>query len=132
MREIEFRGKEYRTGEWRYGDLVRYSERFSYIYGNYINGSEIWECLSETIGQYTGLKDKNGKRIFEGDIVLAWSAGVKAIGRVTQRIDGLWLIYPAWQNKRFYYFQPNGNGEDSVEIIGNIYDNPELLKEATL
>lgn len=132
MREIEFRGKDHRTGEWRYGWFVGYSEHSGYIYGDYVDKEEVWHVLTNTVGQYTGLKDKNGKRIFKGDIVEAWSAGVKAIGRVTQRIDGLWLIYPAWQNKRFYYFQPNGNGEDSVEIIGNVYDNPELLKEETL
>ena len=128
MREIKFRGKRVDNGEWVYGDLLHHDNRVGMH--NQLNDGTMSVCdvNTDTVGQFTGLLDKNGKEIYEGDIVEAWSAGVKAIGKVTQRIDGLWLIYPAWQNKRFYYFQPNGNGEDSVEIIGNIYDNPELLE----
>lgn len=77
--------------------------------------------------QFTGLFDKNGKEIYEGDVVSAWSTGVKTIGEVKQRNDGMWFIYPP-----LWHFNPNSKGRDDVEIIGNIYENPELLKEATL
>ena len=82
-----------------------------------------------TLMQFTGLKDKNGKEIFEGDIVVAMSQGVKAIGKVKRRIDGYWLMYPAWQHGEFWHIVKNvDTGETGVEIIGNIYDNPELLE----
>nr|DAW68976.1 MAG TPA: YopX protein [Caudoviricetes sp.] len=76
--------------------------------------------------QYTGLKDKNGKDIYEGDIVEAWSEGKKAIGKVKQRIDGLWLMYPAWQSGKSWGLMPNEERNTTVKIIGNIYENKEL------
>ncbi len=78
--------------------------------------------------QYTGLKDKNGKEIYEGDIVEAWSEGEKAIGKVKQRIDGLWLMYPAWQSGKSWGLMPNKERKTTVKIIGNIYENKELLR----
>ena len=79
--------------------------------------------------QYTGLKDKNGKEIYEGDIVEAWSEGEKAIGKVKQRIDGLWLMYPAWQSGKSWGLMPNKERKTTVKIIGNIYENKELIGE---
>ena len=79
--------------------------------------------------QSTGLKDKNGKEIYEGDVVVAMSQGVKAIGKVKRRIDGYWLMYPAWQHGELWHIVENvDTGETGVEVIGNIYENPELLK----
>ena len=81
------------------------------------------------IMQSTGLKDKNGKEIYEGDIVVAMSQGVKALGKVKRRIDGYWLMYPAWQHGELWHIVENvDTGETAVEVIGNIYENPELLK----
>ena len=79
------------------------------------------------MGQYTGLTDKNGKRIFEGDIVDCWSEGVNAKGTVQQRKDGLWFIYPGWQNTIMWGLCPDEYSHTTVEIIGNIHDNPEIL-----
>src|SRR5699024_11157852 len=79
------------------------------------------------IMQYTGQKDKNGTEIYGGDIVEAWSEGSKHIGAVRKRIDGLYIIYPAYCNG-FWGLKPNNVGETTVEIIGNIYENPELLE----
>lgn len=80
--------------------------------------------------QSTSLFDKNGMEIFEGDIVVAMSQGVEAIGEVKRRIDGYWLMYPAWQHGEFWHIVKNvDTGETGVEIIGNIYKNPELLGE---
>ena len=84
--------------------------------------------IPETVGQYTGLKDKNGKEIFEGDIVEAWSQGVKGKGKVTQRIDGSWLFYPSYQHNIEWELCINQYGETDVVVIGNIYENPELLE----
>lgn len=78
--------------------------------------------------QYTGLKDKNGVEIFEGDIVIAWSQGVKGTFEIKRRIDGLWLLYPAWKDGRFWYLSPTEDGRESIEVIGNIYQNSDLLE----
>lgn len=78
--------------------------------------------------QYTGLKDKNGVEIFEGDVVIAWSQGVKGIFEIKRRIDGLWLLYPAWKDGQFWYLSPTEDGRETIEIIGNIYENPDLLE----
>lgn len=74
-------------------------------------------------------EDWNGRKIFEGDIISAWSEGTNAIGEVKQRIDGLWIIYPAWQKQIMWKLCPNDKGETEVKIIGNIFDDPELKEE---
>lgn len=130
MRKIKFRGKN-EDGRWVYGSLLILGNNyFIFPFTNIILiGYFQYYVKEDTIGQFTGMYDKNCKEIYEGDIVEAWSEGVKAIGQVAQRNDGLWLLYPAWQHDKFWYFFPNGNGADDVEVIGNIYDNKELLED---
>lgn len=89
------------------------------------NGTEI---IDYTLMQSTGLFDKNGVEIFEGDVVIAWSQGVKGIFEIKRRIDGLWLLYPAWKDGQFWYLSPTEDGRETIEIIGNIYENPDLLE----
>ena len=135
-REIIFRGKRIDNGEWVEGFLCKtYSRtppwtRDAIMHENH-QFSPAYSCAViniETVGQYTGLTDKNGKKIFEGDIIECWSEGVKAKGVIEQRIDGLWIMNPSWQKARAWFLFPNERGETDVEIIGNIHDNPELLK----
>ena len=78
--------------------------------------------------QSTCLLDVNGKEIFEGDVVIAWSQGVKGIFEIKRRIDGLWLLYPAWKDGQFWYLSPTEDGSETIEIIGDIYRNPELVE----
>ena len=90
---------------------------------SYKQGYKLNKC---TVMQSTGLLDKNGKEIFEGDIVIAWSQGVKGTFEIKRRIDGLWLLYPAWKDGQFWYLAPTEDGRETIEVIGNIYENKEL------
>lgn len=91
---------------------------------------------SSTIGQFTGLKDKKGNDIYEGDIVEAYSAGDKHIGEIRWRFEGqpAIIIYPAYGNQGFWKLHGSRNGDafqdnkidDGVEVIGNIYQTPDL------
>lgn len=79
--------------------------------------------------QYTGIKDCKGREIYEGDIVSSWSKGVQGKGVIKQRVDGLWIIYPAFSKGKIWGLCPNQEGISTVEVIGNIYENPELLED---
>ena len=131
MREILFRGKQIGNGEWVYGNLVRgCDEQYAYIveFGskelcrNYVNVDH------ETVGQYTGLADKNGTKIFEGDIVDVLY-DVNYVGVAAERIGVFEVIFynGCFMEQRGgtrYHFIPS----DKCTVIGNIYDNPELLE----
>jgi uncharacterized phage protein (TIGR01671 family) len=129
MKEILFRGKR-DNGEWVEGNLfipdLPNTPTQICIGTNVIRIT--YDIIPETVGQYTGLTDKNGKKIFEGDIVDCWSEGVNAQGEVQQRRDGLWIIYPAWQKHIMWGLCPDAYSHTTVEVIGNIHDNPELIK----
>lgn len=146
MREILFKAKRIDNGEWVEGHLFdngfdgkekRYFvctfiiKKYNWAACDKWNATGIYfyEVNPETICQFTGLTDKNGKKIWENDIVEAWSQGSRAIGTVKQRVDGLWIMSPAWQNHEFWELKPNSNGETTVEVLGNAFDNPELLQE---
>ena len=134
MREILFKGKRKDNGKWIEGyyqkryDLLGNEEHLIFHADSY----KVWEYAEvdpETLCQFTGLCDKNGKKIWENDIVEAWSQGSRAIGTVKQRVDGLWIMSPAWQNHEFWELKPNSNGETTAEVLVNAFDNPELLQE---
>ncbi len=139
MREILFRGKSTDNGEWVQGFVLRrpspiqIGDHFSPWFiekpqQDPDDSGALYNVSGETVGQYTGLNDKNGEKIFEGDIVDCWSEGVNAKGTVQQRRDGLWIIYPNWQNHIMWGLCPDEYSHTTVEVIGNVYDNPELLE----
>lgn len=140
MREILFRAKRKDNGEWVEGYFVigkwylDEKERYAILpidlcFYPHCEINEWIEIAPKTICQYTGLTDKNGKRIWENDIVSAWSEGKYATGMVKQRIDGLYIIYPAYQHNEFWGLCPDKNRKTNVEVIGNVFDDKHLLDE---
>ena len=143
MREILFRGKSIKTNQWIYGGFHIWEKRqvcalsndslkddeISYVIT--VNSFADWnmprtmhavEVIADTVGQYTGLTDRNGNKIFEGDIVNILTEN-EEIGIIVYE-DGGFIVRA---DKFSIDFINNINGTD-VEVIGNKYDNPKLME----
>lgn len=129
-RTIKFRGKSIYGEDWLYGSLVKI-EKDRYAVIPPLNDIEIgksismYEVCTETIGQFTGLYDKNGKEIYEGDILLVGNDGYENIYNKVGIKDGC-FGYVGETNGEILPFCHYNVTE---EIVGNIYDHPELIKE---
>lgn len=124
-RYIIFRGKQIYNGEWIEGDLLQYLECGKIHIVPHQLGRGGVDVKPETIGQHTGLRDRNGKRIFEGDILSTTNSNCE-----------IW--YVDYKLSAFCANQGNANYScvleefmrySDVKVIGNIHDNPELLKD---
>lgn len=125
MREILFRGKRIDNGEWIYGDVVQFPIHGIVRIVEQEPSYKDAEVDLDTVGQYTGLTDKNGKKIFEGDIVKVSHGGSTYYAKIEWDDGSFWVANHDIQ-------MPNYISEVSktyLEIIGNIHDNPELLEE---
>lgn len=154
-REILFRGKLEYNGKWIYGDLVQYEDGDVAIFGDKLSsfGCECTEMskrdrvIPDTVGQYTGLTDKNGNKIFEGDIlsfrvldctirhfVVEWASEDRILIPSSKfapncnpvRISG-WCFNR--NGHRIYPTVIDGIPDnEEMTIVGNIFDNPKLIK----
>lgn len=122
-RVIKFRGKRVVNGEWVYGDLHHgLLGRNTYVMGNQVN--------PETVGQYTGLKDRDGIEIYEGDVLqnvdnpLVDNLLFKIVWNEYYGAWFWWSLEGEAETDRFY----QSIAED-CEVIGNIHDNPEMMGE---
>lgn len=130
MRDIIFRGKRTDNGEWVYGAPTKDS------HGETVMVESVYECEEyncrganclyvdeNTVGQYTGLTDKNGTKIFEGDIV-----------KIKGKIRYIFCGTSSFRHTNYGEYAAELQDvftEKYCEIIGNIYDNPELLRSDT-
>lgn len=130
MREIKFRGKRVDNGKWVYGDLSQSNKEIFIIHKYYSAGCTMKAVIPETVGQYTGLKDKNGVEIYEGDIIQIYSIFNNKklyIGYIVYCDNASFNIYigdilqPITNHIKF-------SNDYIYEVIGNMYDNKNLLE----
>lgn len=141
QREIKFRGKRVDTGEWVYGYLSCIWERKYILWGTTNNIPNMNEVIPETVSQYTGLKDRNNNDIYDGDVLdiryfLTRNLGVIKFGKYKQ-VDMTDQYECGHQG--FYVDVTNDTNDvfrhdlyfyaEKSEVIGNIFENPELLQE---
>lgn len=131
-REIRFRGKDVFSGKWVYGDLAHNQKitREGLEPRVMVAG---YEVDPKTVGQFTGLHDKNGTEIYEGDIL---GTKEKVVGWVKGGVRGycydvVYVNHPAGEKRWALYSTIVYDYPDKIAVIGNVHDNPELLKGVT-
>lgn len=148
-REIKFRGKRLDNGEWVFGNLLQICGGYIIYHGSqtesdefeddgktaiYLYKNEVSAVDPSTVGQFTGLLDRNGKEIYEGDIITV----IGNYPRVILWDKVSWAIMPCelYNDKHFWVMNLQHPGNDwweefanEMNIVGNIDDNPELLKQ---
>lgn len=124
MREILFRGKRIDNGEWVYGAYMAHDHDGHTIFNQNLEDGTLqgFEVIPETVGQYTGLKDNKGKKVFDGDVLVI--------------DDYLFLIQ--WEEERggfridYWQFDEQYDLSEfwpTSVVIGNVHENPELLED---
>lgn len=145
MRAIKFRGKDIKTGEWVHGDLHVLCDR-PHIHTEpttYPFAGKRSFIDPDTIGQFTGLTDKDGKEIYEGDILLWTRKNVHIEGRPRQDFSDKCVVYYDNDKCAFQFryelrcgacvgyldFDDDRADESFVEVLGNIHDHPSLIEK---
>lgn len=134
MREILFRGQTRRKGEkvhldgtpvdgnWVYGGVAQFNEERAIIYQTEPEFHK-FPVYADTVGQYTGLTDKNGKKVFEGDIIQSVETDEICIVQWFPE-HSAFMVWCRSSNEIGFLYECSS----IVEVIGNVHDNPELLK----
>lgn len=145
MRQIKFRGKRLDDGEWVAGWFVEHSRLDkSLIFST--SDNKVYSVDRKTVTQFIGVKGYEGDydnrhqnevELYEGDIVECFSQGSKGVFQIKFRNESqpTYILYPAWHNDQFWSIAASdtmrnkGNYFDNLKRIGNIFDNPELIKK---
>ena len=134
MRDYKFSGKCKDNGEWVFGGILQHDGYVAILhFSDYHEWHDFIEVIPETVGQYTGLKDKHQVEIYEGDICTANWYDLTELNHTTTGVIEFspgWMSYwlADYDNKTFEELNGYGNYSWDIEVIGNIHDNPELLK----
>ena len=144
MDEIKFRAKRTDNGKWVYGDLchIRENNVIVPIIHNIDDNVFLKNIFVSTIGQYTGLKDKNGIEIYEGDILRYTRYNLHTEYLHEEKIENICHVYYNEEKHAFYYtmkldcggasgllmFNDDRCDKCEIEVIGNKHDNPELMR----
>ena len=132
MRQIKFRAKVKGEDEWLYGSLLTYADGECNIITETGHRIDTWNVDPATVSQFTGLTDRNGKEIYEGDIITVNGK----YPRVVLWDKMSWALMPTeyFHDKMFWVMNLQHPGidwweefADKLEVIGNIHDNPELI-----
>ena len=123
MREIKFRAQDIASNKWLFGDL-RHHKDDVWIFDQ--GGTKGEQVKRETVGQFTGLRDINGKDIYEGDILDVYYADEESYLEV-RFVRGVFAFL--WNGDLDDEFPCNAPTHEWAKVIGNIYDNPELLNK---
>ena len=123
MREIKFRAKDIASNKWLFGDIRHHKDDVCIFDQGGTKGEQV---KRETVGQFTGLRDINGKDISEGDILDVSYADEESYLEV-RFVRGVFAFL--WNGDLDDEFPCNAPTHEWAKVIGNIYDNPELLNK---
>lgn len=137
MRTIQFRGKRKDNNEWVYGSVIQCAGIW-YIYNENESfrmpqdpdfETSFIEVVPETIGQFTGLYDKHGKEVFEGDVVKDDHGRIMKIGEWRYKPCFIAVSKTNFHHADFFEWLNRDTNVLECEVIGNIHENPELLEQ---